>query len=154
MTNQTLHQIKLAPDRAAQIRNLAAQEGVSMNTAIGKLFRALYGHTDVPHDIPSIKINALADGLTVRVEDNETTGFSFETVAQIAQTLRAFLAGEHPGGRIVLACPTHGGTFAIWRRGTAFKIEIPAEAAEKNLTSDLLEDLAAILEHEIAKTKA
>ena len=154
MANQTNHvQVKLSPDRAAQLRNLAEREGVSMNAALGKLFRALYSHTDVTRSIPSVQVNALENGLAIRFPKSNTTGFSFDAIAQMAETIREYLAGEHAGEKTVRLCTTHGGTFAIWRKGGGFKLAIPAAAPEKNFTVDLLEDFADILEHEIAKAK-
>lgn len=147
-------QVKLSPDRATQLRNLAEREGVTMNTAVGKLFRALYAHTDVPHEIPSISVNALTDGLAVRFPKAKTTGFTFKVVEQMAETIREYLVGEHTGEKTVRMCTTHGGTFAIWRKGNGFKLAIPANAPEKNFTADLLEDFADILDHEVAKAKA
>lgn len=151
---QTNHlQVKLSPDRAAQLRNFAEQEGVSMNTAVGKLFRALYAHTDVPLGIPSIEMNALEDGLAIRFPKSETAGFSHKAIAQIAETIRAYLAGDYAGEKTIRYCLAKEGTFAIWRKGPAFKIAIPAAAPEKNFTVDLLEDFADILEHEVSKAK-
>jgi hypothetical protein len=144
----------MSPDRAAQLRNLAQQDGTSINGAVAKLFRALHAHTDVEHSIPSVQVNALADGLAIQLEGNKATGFGFTATAQVAETIRAFLAGNHAGEKVMRFCPIHGGTFTIWRKGGGVKIAIPAAAPEKNFSVDLLEDFADILEREIAKAKS
>ncbi|SLN62214.1 hypothetical protein PEL8287_03388 [Roseovarius litorisediminis] len=149
-------QIKLAEDRVAQLRGFAKQEGVSMNAAVGKLFRALYAHTDVTHNIPSVQVSALSDGLAIRFPNSPITGFSFDSAAKIAQTIREYLTGKHAGEKLVhLTDPnSHTGSFAIWRKGNAIKVAIPANAPEKNFTTDLAEDFAEILEAGVAKVEA
>jgi len=152
--SKTQHiQVKLSPDRANQLRGLAERNGVSMNTAIGKLFRALNQDTDVPCDIPSVEINALSDGLAIRFERNSVTGFNFEAVAKITKMIREYLAGEHAGKKNVAMCGEEGGTLTIWRAGNGFKMAIPAAAPEKNFTPDLLEDFADLLDHAVKKAQ-
>lgn len=154
MTTST--QVKLSTDRARQLRALAEQEGTSMSGAVGKLFRALYSHTDVRHDIPSVTINALVDGVAIKFPDSKTVGFSFDAIGTMATMIREYLAGDHAGEKTVQLCDpeTHAGTFAIWRKGNGVKVAIPASAPAKSFSPDLLEDFADILEAEIAKSKA
>ncbi|MEP1992107.1 MULTISPECIES: hypothetical protein [Rhodobacterales] len=150
----TQHQrIKLPADRAAQIKDMAEQHGISNSTAIGKLFRALNQDTDVPCDIPSVEINALSDGLAIRFERNSVTGFNFVAVAKITKMIREYLAGEHAGKKNVAMCGEEGGTLTIWRAGNGFKMAIPAAAPEKNFTPDLLEDFADLLDHAVKKAQ-
>ncbi len=149
-------QVKLSTDRARQLRAFAEQEGTSMSGAVGKLFKALYAHTDIHHDIPSVTINTLADGVAIKFPDSKTVGFSFDAIGTMVNTIREYLAGEHAGKKTVRLCDpeSHAGTFAVWRKGNGIKIAIPASAPEKNFSPDLLEDFADILEAEIAKSKA
>ena len=146
----------LPKDRARQLRAFAEQEGVSMSGAVGKLFKSIYSDANVRHDIPSVTINTLADGVAIKFPESKTVGFSFDAIATMAKMIREYLAGEHAGEKIVQLCDpeNHAGSFAIWRRGNGIKVAIPASGTEKNFTPDLLEDFADILEAEIAKAQA
>lgn len=145
--------LRLPEDRARQLRNLADAHSTSLSGAVGKLFHALYAHTGVPHNIPSISVNAMSNGLVIRFPDSKPTGFSYQAADQIAVTIRDYLDGDYAGEKTI--CPTdpgtHKGSFAIWRRGNAIKIAIPMNAPAKSFTHDLAEEFAELLEAEIAK---
>lgn len=152
MTNLT--QIKLPDDRVQQLRNLAEAQGTSLSGVVGSLMKLLYEHTEVEHNIPSIKVNALSDGLAIRFPDSDVTGFSFEAAARLAEVIREYLRGDHAGERKDIELTdtdSHGGSFAIWRKGNAIKIAIPSSAPEKNFTRDLAEEFADLLENAVAK---
>ena len=153
MTNLT--QIKLPDDRVQQLRNLAEAQGTSLSGVVGSLMKLLYAHTEVEHDIPSIKVNALPDGLAIRFPESEMTGFSFKAASRLAGLIREYLRGEHAGEkRVELTDPdSHAGSFAIWRRGKSIKIAIPLNANEKNFSHDLADEFADLLESAIAKAQ-
>ncbi|MER3357843.1 MAG: hypothetical protein RLQ73_28275, partial [Hoeflea sp. D1-CHI-28] len=141
-------------DRAQQLRNLATAKGTSLSGAVGALMKLLYEHTETEHNIPSVEVNVLADGLAIRFPNSPTTGFSFDAAAKIADAVREYLDGQHAGEKNAhLTDPdTHANSFAIWRRGNSIKIAIPMNAPEKNFTHDLAEEFADLLDNAVARS--
>lgn len=149
MTNLT--QIKLPDDRVQQLRKLAEAQGTSLSGAVGGLMKLLYAHTEVEHDIPSIKVNAFPDGLAIQFPKSKVTEFSFAAATRMADVIREFVAGEHTAKKFVGG---PDGPFEIWRKGNAIKIAIPLQSPEKNFTRDLAEEFADLLENAVTKVTA
>ncbi|OAO03215.1 hypothetical protein A8B76_08370 [Roseovarius indicus] len=117
--------------------------------------KLLYEHTEAEHNIPSVEVNVLADGIAIRFPNSPTTGFSFDAASKIANTIREYLNGEHLGEKNAhLTDPdSHASSFAVWRRGNSIKVAVPMNAPEKNFTHDLAEEFADLLDKAVTRSK-
>lgn len=151
--------IQLPRERLDQLRqfaqNMQTVQGVpdaTMSAVIGELLNLARREGRIGHGIPGIEINALSDGIAVRLDDCATAGFSFEDATSIAKTIRNFLAGDRPKGGVLVISSLHRGLFRIFGKGQGVVIstEAKAGAGEKILTRDLAAELADLLDHAVS----
>ena len=102
----------------------------------------------VDHTIPGVEINSFSDGLAIAFDDATPTGFSHEGIAALAATIRDFVNGTAEAG--VFVNLDHD--YSVSRRGTSFKLSIPANSASpKTWAADVALDFADLIEVESVK---
>jgi|GEM_PF-6170730 len=133
--------IQLAPERHAQLKQMAANMGgVNISEALAKLIELAQNEGLISHEIQGVKISALSDGLAIKFDEGETVGFSYEEAAWLAAGIHAFLAGERNK-------KFASRNYAVKGRGQGIAISIPAESeGSKVFDRGLADEFARLLE--------
>lgn len=141
--------IRLSGERKSQLEEIAQLTGAaSLSAAIGELMKIARAQGLVDHTIPGVVINSFGDGLAIAFDGAAPTAFSHEGVATLAATIRSFVNGTAEAG--VFVNVDHD--YSVSRRGTSFKVCIPANSASpKTWAADVALDFADLIEVESAK---
>lgn len=152
MSPQNRSAIQLAPERHAQLKAIgAALGGLTITETIAHMINSEIEKGTIPAGFEGVNVFAADGGLKIGFDDLPPVFFSKEAVADLIAILRDF---SEPGkGATILVNMQHD--FKIERRGTGLKVAIPFGARNaKSFSRDLARDLANLLEHEIAGSKA
>lgn len=144
--------IRLSGERKIQLEEIAQLTGAaSLSAAIGELMKTARAQGLVDHTIPGVVINSFDDGLAIAFDGATPTGFSHKGVAALAATIRDFVNGTAEAG--VFVNLHHD--YSVSRRGTSFKISIPANSENpKTWAADVALDFVDLIEAESAKARA
>lgn len=144
--------IKLPHERLTQLKQMAANMGaVNMSEVLAKLIEFAQNEGLVAHEIPGVKINALADGLAIKFDDGETVGFSHAEAAQLASEIRAFLSGEANARTLISINADKQMNFGLKGRGQGIAISIPANSEAKVFDRGLASEFARLIDMALPK---
>ncbi|MDE4173673.1 hypothetical protein PXK01_05875 [Phaeobacter sp. PT47_59] len=139
--------LKVPQERITQLKQMAANMGaVNMSEVLAKLIEFAQSEGLIAHEIPGVKINALADGLAIRFDDGETIGFSHSEAAQLASEIRDFLSGERSAKTVISINAEKQMNFGLKGRGQGIAISIPADAPAKMFDRGLADEFARLIE--------
>lgn len=144
--------IKLPHERLTQLKQMAANMGaVNMSEVLAKLIEFAQSEGLIAHEIPGVKINALADGLAIRFDDGETVGFSHAEAAQLASEIRAFLSGEPNAKTVISINADKQMNFGLKGKGQGIAISIPAKSEAKVFDRGLAAEFARLIDMALSK---
>ena len=120
-----------------------------MSATIGKLIEIARAQGLVAHTLPGVAVNSFDDGLAIAFDGAAPIGFTHDGVASLAATIRSFV-NDSAG---VFGDANYD--YSVSRRGTSFKVSIPANSASpKTWAADVALDFADMIEAESAKARA
>lgn len=144
--------LKVPQERITQLKQMAANMGaVNMSEVLAKLIEFAQNEGLVAHEIPGVKINALADGVAIKFDDGETVGFSFEEAARLASEIRDFLKGERAAKTVISINTGKQMNFALKGRGQGIAISIPANSPAKVFDRGLADEFTRLIEMALPK---
>lgn len=135
--------IKLSPRRLDQLKAIGAARDLSVTDAIAFMIRDQIAAGTIPADIPGIIVRKVDAGVSITADDHAPANYSNESARELASTIRAVVEG---GSGVV----NMDHRFAVFRRGTGFKIALPFPGPETVFTADLALDLAGLVEQAAA----
>ncbi|MFC2967711.1 hypothetical protein [Acidimangrovimonas pyrenivorans] len=140
--------LKVPQERITQLKQMAANMGAqNMSEVLAKLIAFAQNEGLIAHEIPGVKINALADGLAIKFDDGETVGFSSEDAARLASEIRAFLAGERTAKQVISMNADKRANFALKGKGQGIAVSIPAfSKTPKVFDRGLADEFARLIE--------
>ncbi|KRS11033.1 hypothetical protein XM53_18310 [Roseovarius atlanticus] len=138
--------LKVPQERITQLKQMAANMGaVNMSEVLAKLIELAQSQGLINHEIPGVHINELQDGLVIRFDDGELTGFSFDEAGSLASEIRSFLSGERDGKAKEGTSATHG-KFSLKGKGQGIAVSIPADGEAKVFDRGLASEFARLIE--------
>lgn len=142
-----LPSIKMAPERVTQLKQMASNMGaVNLSEVLAKLVELAQSEGLIAHEIPGVKINALADGLAITFDEGETVAFSFAEAARLATEIRDFLAGAREAKAVISMNADKRLNFFLKGRGQGIAISIPANAEAKVFDRGLAAEFARLID--------
>lgn len=141
--------IRLSTDRVRQLKEMAAgMDMATMSKVVGELLKLAREHGLVKHGIPSIKINAFPDGVSIKFEESDYQGFTFSEIEALVRDIRAYTGGASKTKKRKAA----NLGYLLSGKGRGVSIAVPASSETPKLFShDLADEFADLLERAVAE---
>ncbi|WP_170402361.1 hypothetical protein [Ruegeria arenilitoris] len=135
--------IKLSPERHAQVKAIGdAIGGLSYAETIGYMVNCEIAKGTILPGIQGVNLHPYGSGALIGFDDQTPIPFSKEGVADLANTLRAFVDGDEKAQKLV----NMQHNYLIERKGNGVKLTIPfAGKVTKSFPCDVARDLAVLL---------
>lgn len=132
--------VRLDPRRLDQLKAIGTAMNLSNAGVIASMIREKIAAGIIPASIPGLVVKPVEGGVSIRIDENKAMTYSREAALELASTIRGVVNGSLPG------TVNMNHDFAVLRKGTGFRIQVPFVSPDNSFPADLAEDFAGLIE--------